>query len=55
MARADAWAFIWPTNWYGPTSNFKLLFDRLVCMNGGRCAQSAEEATAITHATLSLL
>ena len=29
------WAFIGPINWYGPTSNFKLLFDRLVCMNGG--------------------
>jgi multimeric flavodoxin WrbA len=34
LARADAWAFIGPINWYGPTSNFKLLFDRL-CMNGG--------------------
>lgn len=32
---ADAWAFIAPTNWYGPTSNMKLLFDRMVCMNGG--------------------
>ena len=32
---ADAWAFIAPVNWYGPTSNMKLLFDRLVCMNGG--------------------
>jgi hypothetical protein len=32
---ADACAFIGPINWYGPTSNFKLLFDRLVCMNGG--------------------
>jgi hypothetical protein len=36
LARADAWAFIGPINWYGPTSNFKLLFDRLVCMNGGK-------------------
>src|SRR3984957_19049142 len=45
LARADAWAFIGPINWYGPTSNFKLLFDRLVCMNGGACARSAEEAT----------
>jgi hypothetical protein len=35
LARADAWAFVGPINWYGPTSNFKLLFDRLVCMNGG--------------------
>ncbi|MBA3642200.1 MAG: flavodoxin family protein [Acidobacteria bacterium] len=32
---ADAWAFIGPINWYGPTSNLKLMFDRLVCMNGG--------------------
>ena len=32
---ADAWAFISPVNWYGPTSNLKLFFDRLVCMNGG--------------------
>ena len=32
---ADAWAIIAPINWYGPTSNLKLMFDRLVCMNGG--------------------
>ena len=32
---ADAWAFVGPVNWYAPTSSFKLLFDRLVCMNGG--------------------
>ncbi len=32
---ADAWAFIAPVNWYAPTSNLKLMFDRLVCMNGG--------------------
>jgi hypothetical protein len=32
---ADAWAIIAPVNWYGPTSSLKLLFDRLVCMNGG--------------------
>ncbi len=32
---ADAWAIVGPINWYGPTSNLKLLFDRLVCMNGG--------------------
>jgi hypothetical protein len=32
---ADAWAFVGPINWYGPTSNLKLMFDRLVCMNGG--------------------
>ena len=32
---ADAWAILGPINWYGPTSNLKLMFDRLVCMNGG--------------------
>ncbi len=32
---ADAWAIIGPINWYAPSSNLKLLFDRLVCMNGG--------------------
>jgi hypothetical protein len=32
---ADAWAIIGPVNWYGPSSNLKALFDRLVCMNGG--------------------
>lgn len=32
---ADAWAIIAPHNWYGPTSNIKLMFDRLVCMSGG--------------------
>lgn len=32
---ADAWAIIAPVYWYGPTSNLKLMFDRLVCMNGG--------------------
>lgn len=35
LARADAWAFIGPMNWYGPTTGLKLMFDRLVCMNGG--------------------
>ena len=35
LARADAWAIISPVNWYGPSSNVKLMFDRLVCMNGG--------------------
>ena len=35
MDLADAWAIIGPVNWYGPTSNLKLFFDRLVCMNGG--------------------
>ena len=32
---ADAWAIVGPINWFGPPSNLKLLFDRLVCMNGG--------------------
>jgi hypothetical protein len=32
---ADAWAIIGPINWYAVSSNLKLLFDRMVCMNGG--------------------
>jgi hypothetical protein len=32
---ADAWAVIGPVNWYAPSSNLKLLFDRLVCASGG--------------------
>jgi hypothetical protein len=32
---ADAWAIIGPVNWYAPSSSLKLMFDRLVCMNGG--------------------
>ncbi len=32
---ADAWAIVAPINWYSAPSNIKLLFDRLVCMNGG--------------------
>lgn len=32
---ADAWAILGPVNWYAPSSNLKLMFDRLVCMNGG--------------------
>ncbi len=35
LDQADAWAIIGPVNWYGPTSNLKLMFDRLVCMSGG--------------------
>lgn len=31
----DAWLIIGPVNWYAPSSNLKLMFDRLVCMNGG--------------------
>jgi len=38
--QADAWAIIGPVNWYGPTSNLKLMFDRLVCMNGGNPDES---------------
>ncbi len=37
---ADAWAIIGPHNWYGPSSNLKLMFDRLVCMNGGNPDES---------------
>jgi hypothetical protein len=32
---ADAWAIIGPVNWYAPSSNLKLMFDRLVCASGG--------------------
>lgn len=32
---ADAIAVIGPVNWYAPSSNLKLMFDRLVCCNGG--------------------
>lgn len=32
---ADAWAIIGPINWYSCSSNLKLMFDRMVCMNGG--------------------
>lgn len=32
---ADACAIIGPVNWYAPSSNLKLMFDRLVCMSGG--------------------
>ena len=35
LEQADAWAIIGPVNWYGPTSNIKLMFDRLVCASGG--------------------
>src|SRR5688572_18607892 len=52
---ADAWAFVAPVNWYGPTSNMKLLFDRLVCMNGGNPREelidhkNAEKARELEH------
>ena len=32
---ADAVAIIGPVNWYAPSSNLKLMFDRLVCASGG--------------------
>ncbi len=44
---------IGPVNWYGPTSNLKLLFDRLVCANGGNPREelidhkNPEKATAL--------
>src|SRR5687767_3194111 len=52
---ADAWAIIGPINWYGITSNLKLLFDRLVCMNGGNPDEKTighknpEKAMAFEH------
>ncbi|CAN5892470.1 hypothetical protein BH11GEM1_BH11GEM1_36870 [soil metagenome] len=53
---ADAWAIIGPHNWYGPTSNLKLMFDRLVCMSGGNPREALidhknpEKAMALEHA-----
>jgi NADPH-dependent FMN reductase len=35
LAHADAWAFVAPIWWYGPTTNLKAMFDRLVCASGG--------------------
>lgn len=52
---ADAWAIIGPVNWYAPSSNLKLMFDRLVCMNGGNPDESLikhkdpELAMALEH------
>jgi hypothetical protein len=52
---ADAWAIIGPINWYAPSSNLKLMFDRLVCMNGGNPDEhlidhkDAEKAMALEH------
>ncbi|WP_426059008.1 NAD(P)H-dependent oxidoreductase [Hymenobacter sp. B1770] len=52
---ADAWAIIGPHNWYGPSANLKLLFDRLVCMNGGNPKEETidhknpEKAMALEH------
>jgi hypothetical protein len=52
---ADAWAIIGPINWYGPSSNLKAMFDRLVCMNGGNPREDLiehkdpEKAMALEH------
>jgi hypothetical protein len=52
---ADAWAIIGPVNWYGPTSNLKLMFDRLVCASGGNPREdlidhkNPEKAMALEH------
>lgn len=52
---ADAWAIIGPINWYAPSSNLKLMFDRLVCMNGGNPDESTidhknpEKAMVLEH------
>jgi hypothetical protein len=52
---ADAWAIIGPVNWYGPSTNLKLMFDRLVCMNGGNPREDLighkdpEKARALEH------
>ncbi len=52
---ADAWAIIGPVNWYGPSSNLKAMFDRLVCMNGGNpredliAHKDPEKAMALEH------
>ncbi len=52
---ADAWFIIGPVNWYAPTSNLKLMFDRLVCMNGGNpdekliAHKDPEKAMALEH------
>ena len=52
---ADAWAIIGPINWYAPSSNLKLMFDRMVCMNGGNPDEKLidhkdpEKAIALEH------
>jgi hypothetical protein len=55
LDRADAWAIIGPVNWYAPSSNLKLMFDRLVCMSGGNPREDLighkdpERARALEH------
>jgi multimeric flavodoxin WrbA len=52
---ADAWAIVGPVNWYAPSSSLKLMFDRLVCMNGGNPDETTighkdpERAMALEH------
>lgn len=52
---ADAWAIIGPQNWFSYTTNFKLLFDRLVCASGGNPKEelidnkNKEKAIALEH------
>ncbi len=52
---ADAWAIIGPVNWYAPSTNLKIMFDRLVCMNGGNPDEKTidhknpEKAMALEH------
>jgi len=52
---ADAWAIIGPVNWYASSSNLKLMFDRIVCMNGGNPDEETidhkdpEKAMALEH------
>lgn len=52
---ADAWAVIGPVNWYAPSSNLKLMFDRLVCASGGNPDESTidhkdpEKAMRLEH------
>lgn len=52
---ADAWAIIGPINWYSCSSDLKLMFDRLVCMNGGNPDEKSidhknpEKAMALEH------
>lgn len=55
---ADAWAIIGPVNWYAPTSNLKIMFDRMVFMNGGNphekliAHKDPDKAMALEHTEL---